>query len=274
MKYVIVGRSGSGKTELASRLQSKGLRLLKTYTTRKPRSDEDAKKYNFIHESEVENFDDRILETNFFGATYFTRKQDVLTADVMILEPDGFMEILGMFPDIQFCLLYIKAEKSEIADARAIARADDKNAEEAAIQKRRAGEDDRFGPLEAMIEHKSDSHINCTVQTCENDFQPETLDKLAANMTGKLRKNNNFVKILTQLVALGALKTSDKNKLTVELDGIETDVSLDVFTELFVEDDNTFSYIIRAWLTHQIDFKIPGELTPDVLFSQNLNIES
>ena len=273
MKYIIVGRSGSGKTELAERLKSKGLKILKTYTTRKPRSEEDAKKYHFIQPDEVQNYPDRMLETEFFGGTYFATKDGILACDAMILEPDGCMDVIKSFPDTQFCLVYIAPEKTEVADARAIARADDPDAEKAAIEKRRAGEDERFGPIEKAIESHTLDCINCSAQPVENDFQPETLDKLAANMVGKLRKNNNFVKILNQLVALGALKTDDENRLAVELSDGEHNVSLDVFTELFVDQDDTFGYLVRCWLTHQIDFKIPGELTPDVLFAQELKPE-
>lgn len=273
MKYIIAGRSGSGKSELAKRLEDKGLRIMKTYTTRSPRNKEDAEKYHFIKPDEISKYPNRILETEFFGNTYFTTPEAVAESDVLILEPEGTREIIEKFPDIQFCLVYISAEKPEIADARAIARADDKQAEQAAIEKRRAGEDDRFGPLEAELESDTWGYVNCSTKPVANDFQPETLDKLAANMTGKLRKNNNFVKIMTQMVALGALRTDDNNKIAVEFTDGERPVSLDVYAEIYVDMDDTFSYIIRSWLTHEIDFKIPGELAPDALFRQEIKPE-
>lgn len=273
MKYVIVGRSGSGKTELASRLESKGLKVLKTYTTRRPRNDNDAKKYHFVSENDVDGFGDRILETEFFGARYFTRKTDLLAADAMVLEPDGFMEVVKSFPDVQFCLVYVKAVDPAVSDERAVARSDNPEAERAAIEKRRAGEDARFGPLEQLIETKDLAYVNCSAQVYENDFCPEHMDRFAANMTGKLRKNTNFLKVLTQLVALGALETSKENRLSVELDDGTHEVSLDVFAEMFVDDDVTFGYVVRSWMTHEIDFKIPGELAPDVMFAEKLETE-
>ena len=215
MKYIIVGRSGSGKSELAARLENKGLKILKTYTTRNPRNETDAKKYNFIQPNEVKHFKDRMLQTEFFGATYFARKSDILTADAMILEPEGFYEIIKAFPNIQFALLYIQPEKSEIADARAVSRADDSETAMTDIKKRRAGEDERFSPLEQEIEQDTLKGQNCIYQTHTNDYQSESLDKLAANMVGALRKHNNFVKILEQLVALGALKTEDGRKIQI-----------------------------------------------------------
>lgn len=271
MKYIIVGRSGSGKSELAARLENKGLKILKTYTTRNPRNETDAKKYNFIQPNEVKHFKDRMLQTEFFGATYFARKSDILTADAMILEPEGFYEIIKAFPNIQFALLYIQPEKSEIADARAVSRADDPEAAMADIKKRRAGEDERFSPLEQKIEQDTLKGQNCIYQTHTNDYQSESLDKLAANMVGALRKHNNFVKILEQLVALGALKTEDGRKIQIMDEADEPIlVSLDLFAQIFINDDESFGYIMRSWLTHDISFKIPSELAPDILFAQSM----
>ncbi len=40
MIYLIIGRTGSGKNALATELETRGLRLLRTYTTRPPRDEE------------------------------------------------------------------------------------------------------------------------------------------------------------------------------------------------------------------------------------------
>ena len=90
-------------------------------------------------------------------------------------------------------------------------------------------------------------------------------------MVGALRKHNNFVKILEQLVALGALKTEDGRKIQIMDEADEPIlVSLDLFAQIFINDDESFGYIMRSWLTHDISFKIPSELAPDILFAQSM----
>ena len=273
MKYILVGRSGSGKTELAKRLESKGLKVMKTYTTRPCRGAEDAEKYHFIKPDEVQNYKDRILTAEFFGHTYFTTKEDVVKSDVMILEPSG-VNVIGMFPDIAFHVVYIVPESLELCDARAIARADDKQAEQAVIEKRRAGEDNIFGPFEEKLENQDFAYLNAFFQIFKNDYKEETIDAIAANMTAKFRKNNNFNKILHQLVALQAVQTNDRNRIIVEFTDGQHEVSLDIFSELAIDNDQLFSQYIRCWLTHQIDFKIPGELAPEFMFAGNVPADS
>lgn len=268
MKYVIVGRSGSGKTELANRLESKGLKVLKTYTTRPMRSESEKDKYNFIKPEDLEKYKDRLLQAEFAGHTYFTTKDDVMAADVMILEPNGVFEVLRQFPDTQFLLAYISPEKQEIADARAIARAKDQAAERENIKTRRAIEDGRFKPLEAMLKSDKNIAINSMEASVINDFQPATLDKIATDMTAIFKCHEKFTIILNQLVALGTLHTNKQNRIQVSLNDKSYTVSLDVFATMIEHNDEQFSYIIKSWLTHDVKFQIPGELAPEFMFQQ------
>lgn len=265
MKYLIAGRSGTGKTELAKRLEAKGLSVLKTYTTRPCRGGDDAERYHFVKPEDVDGIPGKILRTDFVGGTYFATKDDVTAADVLVLDPAGVREVLDLFPDTMFDLVYLTADRTT-ADEMAVARAEDRDAERKVINERRLKEDAIFGPLEKLLDGESAGHSNLGTLVEENDFEPETLDGLAAQLVAKYRMNRNFVKILEMMDALGAVKTDPDGKIPVEYPDGKRPVSLDLFAEAFIGRDDVVADIVRSWMTHEIDFRIPGELAPEPVF--------
>lgn len=87
---VITGRTASGKSTLAERLEQHGYSLLKTYTTRPRRADE-TNEYHFIDNPEA--YDGRMLETTINGHRYFTRKTDIHYYDMMVVDANGVIDM-------------------------------------------------------------------------------------------------------------------------------------------------------------------------------------
>ena len=148
MKFLIVGRSGSGKDALAAALEKKGLKKVKTYTTR-PRRRPDENGYHFVNASEVEKID-RFAETTVNGYLYFADRKAVEEGDMIIVDPHGVYDILEAMPDTAFGVIYI-CRDTDTAKAFALNRAADPEKEEAVWKARTERENEDFSRFESEI---------------------------------------------------------------------------------------------------------------------------
>lgn len=95
--YILVGRSGSGKTTMAKVLESElGLRRCVTYTTRPLREgEEDGKDYHFVDQLDPAS----MFECSRFGRYWYGTSWDELSkSDVVILDPQGVSYFRQHFP--------------------------------------------------------------------------------------------------------------------------------------------------------------------------------
>ena len=137
---VIMGRSNTGKSEIAKAIQSQNFNRVVTYTTRNQRPGEvDGLDYFFISKSE---FIRKINEGFFaeyqsydteFGDWYYGSAKESYSGDgVIILSPSGVKKVLETLHNITVVL--IDAD-DEVIKARQMARGDDrKEAERRFVQ--------------------------------------------------------------------------------------------------------------------------------------------
>lgn len=86
---LLVGKSGSGKTTIAEYLEKNyGMKMLESYTTRKPRY-EGERGHTFITYEEYIHLPNKIGTTYFDGKYYCCTQEQCETADVYIIDPDG-----------------------------------------------------------------------------------------------------------------------------------------------------------------------------------------
>lgn len=111
LRYVLVGRSGSGKSTMSHFLEKDlGLRRCITHTTRPPREGEvDGRDYHF-----VSSLNERVMfEHSRFGAYWYGTSWDELSqSDFIILEPQGVAYFRTHFPGP---LTVLQLERSNIA---------------------------------------------------------------------------------------------------------------------------------------------------------------
>lgn len=121
--FLIVGKSGSGKDSLVSKLCEKyGYSQLKSYATRPRREGED-NTHTFISPDEVEQYKDQMIAYTRIGEfEYFATKQQLYTSDFYCIDYRGieYMHNLELdLSDIRFVTIYIHVSDN-IREERAI----------------------------------------------------------------------------------------------------------------------------------------------------------
>lgn len=89
--YLIVGRSGSGKTTIAEELEKKyGLKSIQSYTTRHKRSENETG-HIFVTDEEFDKLTDMVAYTEFGFPPYryCATTEQVETHDLYIIDPKG-----------------------------------------------------------------------------------------------------------------------------------------------------------------------------------------
>lgn len=110
-KIIICGKKGSGKTTLANELEKRGFLVITSYTTR-PKRHEDEKGHIFISKDDYPSLQNQaILENNLYDYRYFMTKNQIKENDVIIIDPTAIADLLALFPDICFNIIYVTADE-------------------------------------------------------------------------------------------------------------------------------------------------------------------
>ena len=116
---ILVGPSASGKTEIANILISDyHMKKVVTYTTRPIRVNEVAGvSYNFVSMDEFIKMkeNDEFVETTFYNNNYYgTRKKDVSSEKIVVLDLNGLQSFQEKMPDAVFSVYLDTAEETRI----------------------------------------------------------------------------------------------------------------------------------------------------------------
>lgn len=171
--YLIVGRTATGKDYLADKLCEHGMSKLKSYTTRKRRSDaEDT--HIFIEKDDIEKYEEDIVaRTEINGNTYFATRELVETCDVYIIDMNGIPELLKAMPYTNFFIIGMEAAP-ELRKMKFIARG---NEDESAWEARNESEDEQFANMQEKIQQLIDENSNLLgANIVQNNFLNSTMD--------------------------------------------------------------------------------------------------
>jgi guanylate kinase len=144
--FLIAGRSAVGKSSLAREACKRlGLKMVKSYTTRpmRPNEDSETSDHIFITPEEVEQFrQDIVAYTRINGYEYFVTSDILSQSDVYVIDPNGIDSLIrNVGESYRFVQIYISTPY-KIALERAIKRGD-KHFEE-----RRISENSQFEQYE------------------------------------------------------------------------------------------------------------------------------
>ncbi|MEC4565430.1 AAA family ATPase [Paenibacillus sp. CMAA1739] len=111
--FLLMGYSGSGKTEVAKALQGRGYNILQSYTTRQPRH-ENEWGHIFTSNEVYEQLerDKQVAAYSYFdGNHYFSTKDQIYSTDIYVVDPDGIKELKETVKDVEFVVIYLKVDK-------------------------------------------------------------------------------------------------------------------------------------------------------------------
>lgn len=84
----IIGRSGSGKTTIAEKLEKRGFTAVQSYTTRKPRF-EGERGHTFVTDEEFDKLENILAYNEYNGARYCTTMEQIDNSDVYVVDIPG-----------------------------------------------------------------------------------------------------------------------------------------------------------------------------------------
>lgn len=256
MKLLIVGRSATGKNELAKELVNAGLKQVISYTTRPKRTaDEDT--HIFVNEEEAAKIKDRVASTVINGYQYFATRQQVEDSDVYIVDPAGFDEITSNMPDTHFVVIHMTADADE---CRRVAK--ERSAEpnqEAIWNARRKAEHMQFVAFEDRLERISENTLpdNCGhFLEVRNHFVKDDEWYHSVKSILSLRKEwNNLTRIVMLLSLKGILTRAENgNVLAWKKENpdnpfpYQTEISIDNFVSLVLRDNEGFKAVVGSYL--------------------------
>lgn len=106
---LIIGRVGSGKEELAEKLENMGYRVAKKFTTDKVIGQ--ARKYTtYVDEKNVDT-NDAVALSVVGNSLYYTTTEEIKDKDILIVDPYAADKITGAMPDEIFNIVYIQMSR-------------------------------------------------------------------------------------------------------------------------------------------------------------------
>lgn len=251
MKYLIVGRSGTGKDTLANFLVAKGLRMLKSYTTR-PRRYEGEDTHEFITPEEATKKTHKVATTVINGYEYFATQEQLDQCDIYIIDPHGLYELVENCPMTTFHIVHLTADPAILRE-RAINRADDKEHEAEVYDARVASEDSQFLEFETKLQNKEHIANNaCIVYANQTLADKEDIDNFATMLVGGWRLAKNLKHIVNMCVDIGILSQEEIGKIVLVSEKGRASIPTEQFVDILTVDKVGFTAILQSYLSSTI----------------------
>lgn len=248
--YLIVGRSGAGKSKLESELESLGLKPVTSYATR-PKRTAHERGHMFVTDEEADALEgEAVAETTIGGYRYFATKGQVEDADMYVIDPKGVRDITTAMPDKLFHVIYVSAN-TEARRARAIARADDQAAAAKAFDEREEAEGPEFDEFEHALETLDMPMPVAARHLVRNDYQPQSMTEKAMAIAADRQRHKNLVAIVDAAIDEGIVGTDERGWIRVAFeDGTHGSVPRGRFASVLGQDADAFKHIMDWWLSN------------------------
>ena len=154
MKPVLItllGKSGSGKSTIAERLNRRyGYLQAKSYTTRPMRNDpEDENTHTFITREQIADFKTDIVAYNEYnGNAYFVTRKMLEGCQIYVVDKEGLIQLSNNYNDKDILSIFIKCDSS-IASKRMAERGDS----DEQIMKRLQYDEEAFKNCEELCDY-------------------------------------------------------------------------------------------------------------------------
>lgn len=145
--YVVIGRSGCGKTTIAEAFKEyDGCTQAESYTDR-PKRYEDEVGHRFVTKEEFDKLEGKLLATHFSDHNYTMTQAIIDDADFIVLDPSGVKELKETYTKRNIIVIGLYCDR-EILRKRMYARGDDAYA----IEKRLNHDDKVFEGMESICD--------------------------------------------------------------------------------------------------------------------------
>lgn len=254
LKYLLLGRTGSGREFFQKLLEKEGLIVAKSYTTREQRDENDTM-HHFIDTLQLNNYN-RLFETTHGDVTYFYTKDEIDKADVIPIDPENVKTICDAYPDTAFRLIRISAFNDDRIK-HAVANAEDKLLAEADFLAACEEEDAAFHEIETQMSSTSLNVNNILLgHVIENDFTDKSdIVEWPAKIVKSKRVFEKMLQIIDELRKADVLIYNEEtNKYTLFVEDKDTknsaalQLSPDRMAEEIIIDPNGMFYVMTAWL--------------------------
>lgn len=116
IKFLVIGRTASGKTYLAHKAAEKlGMKVVKSFTTRPPRPGEEENGDHYFVDSKENNINEKdniVAYTEINGYKYWTTKDELDRCDIYVIDPNGVEYLKKRCgDDYMFVEIYVDAPK-------------------------------------------------------------------------------------------------------------------------------------------------------------------
>lgn len=146
----IVGRTGSGKDYLAKEFERFGYKILKSYTTR-PKRYENEDTHIFISKEEANKIVDKMAVTEINGYEYFSTISQVKENDIYIIDPEGLKTLTKSVNNKEpIYVIYVFVDNN-IRKEKAINRNSNTEQEIIVFNNRNDSENEQFTEFERHI---------------------------------------------------------------------------------------------------------------------------
>ena len=257
MKFLICGRTGTGKDTLQSILVNDyGWKGVKSYSTRAKRF-EDEDTHIFISKEEA----DAIPKSEKVAVTfikngdteneYFATRKQVNNADVYIIDPIGIKELVKNMPEENFIIVYLKANDYDTQRQMVVSRADNETLAKKIFVKRFHSEDRQFSEFEKLISNCTQLAPNCyRYISFVNEYKEDQIRDFAQQLNNLRTIYNNLVKITSAVRKSGGMcQTDEKGRTRVIFRNMKPKwLNDEQFTYLLLEDSEGIFSIMNSWL--------------------------
>lgn len=260
--YLIMGRTGSGKTYFANLLQNNGLKRVVSRTTRKRRDHEAGDAYIWLDKHQAKQQKDRVAQTKIGDVEYFTLNKDLKGKDFYIIDPKGMYDLTKNTPDVDYHLIYVQAPSREERKKHTTDREDNKEQAIAEFEKRDKAEDKQFSDFEKLFDLTQDELLQklpsniYRFDVVPNDYKnAEFIKEKATLFTNDLIFIRRTVDIAKASVDAGLIRLAPNGKLIANLvdrttkKSQQTEVTPEVFAENLVANGNNFAQFMVQWIT-------------------------
>lgn len=268
MRYLIIGRTASGKDTLANMLcRNHGFSAVKSSTTR-PKRDENEDTHVFVTLEEAAAETDKVAQTTIGDYEYYATRKTVENADIYVIDPDGARELSRNMDDEDFHIVYISVSpetRKEHFISRAMAGDENLSKDDALklFEERDAAEDERFSAFEGLI--SSGGSLETwgfgdsvrAVHVLENDYDETTMDGFARMLDNLMVLLRRATALIPVACANGLLSGANNQILMYDsAKGEQYTTTPERCADTIIADDNAFLTFLKGILISTSDTAI------------------